>query len=310
MAGRAEKLLQLTRGETVLLHSPENMRYFSGFLGEGAVVVGEKLRAIITDFRYVESAGQQSPGWQVLSTAAGRPESAVIAELVNDLGAGVRWEEDFLSIAAGKKLSGAIRRPISDLGDAALGLRAIKDAGEEEKLAHAEEITEEAFQHILGFLKPGLTEREVALELYNAMLSRGASGLSFPSIAASGENGSLPHAIPGERKIKSGDLITMDFGCVWEGYCADFTRTVALGKIDEELKTVYQIVLDANLLALDALKEGISGKEVDRIAREYIDQKGYAGRFGHGLGHGVGLQIHESPRLSPSAGSDPLLAGM
>ncbi|MDR2515123.1 MAG: aminopeptidase P family protein [Christensenellaceae bacterium] len=310
MAERADALLRLSQGGSVLLHSPENMRYFSGFLGEGALVIGEKTRAIVTDFRYVEAAGRQSPGWQVLSTAANRPESAVIAELVNDLGAPVLWEEDFLSIAAGAKLREAIRLPISGLGGLALALRAVKAEGEEEKMARAEKITEEAFLHILGFLKPGLTEREVALELYHAMLLRGADGLSFPSIVASGENGSLPHAIPSERKLQSGDLVTMDFGCVVDGYCADFTRTIALGRIDEELKTIYQIVLEANLLALDALQEGASGKGVDRLARDYIGKAGYGGRFGHGLGHGVGLQIHENPRLSPSAGDEPLLAGM
>lgn len=183
--------------------------------------------------------------------------------------------------------------------DAIMESRMVKDEEELQKLAKAEAIGDEAFTHILDFMKPGVTEKEVALELEFFMKRQGASKLSFDTIVASGSNSSMPHAQVTDRKIQSGDFVTMDFGCVYQGYCSDMTRTIAVGNPTEEMKKVYQIVLEANLRAMDGIREGIPCNEIDALARDYIKEQGYGDYFGHGLGHGVGLDIHEEPRFSP-----------
>lgn len=177
--------------------------------------------------------------------------------------------------------------------------RSVKDDEELTKIKKAEAIGDAAFTHILDIIKPGITEAEVSLELEYFMKKNGASKLSFDTIVASGANSSMPHAQVTDRVIQNGDFVTMDFGCVYKGYCSDMTRTIAVGQPTEEMKQVYQIVLDANLYALEAIAIGKKCSEVDAVARNYIKEKGYGAYFGHGLGHGVGIDIHEEPRFSP-----------
>lgn len=177
--------------------------------------------------------------------------------------------------------------------------RMIKDEEELQKIAKAEQIGDMAFTHVLSVIKPGITEADVALELEFFMKRQGASGLSFDTIVASGSNSSMPHAKVTNRLIENGDFVTMDFGCIYEGYCSDMTRTVVVGTPTEEMRKVYQIVLDANLRAMEGIRQGVSCREIDALARDYIRDCGYGDYFGHGLGHGVGLQIHEEPRFSP-----------
>jgi len=177
--------------------------------------------------------------------------------------------------------------------------RMVKDDNELGLLRRAEQIGDEAFDHILTILKPGITEREISLELEFFMKKQGASKLSFDTIVASGPNSSMPHAQVTDRVVQNGDFVTMDFGCVYKGYCSDMTRTVAVGTPTDEMKKVYQIVLDANLRAMDGIKAGVKCSDIDALARGYISDKGYGDYFGHGLGHSVGLQIHEEPRFSP-----------
>lgn len=177
--------------------------------------------------------------------------------------------------------------------------RMVKDEGELELLRRAEAIGDAAFTHILDIIKPGMTERDIALELEFFMKRQGASKLSFDTIVASGPNSSMPHAQVTDRIIQKGDFVTMDFGCVYKGYCSDMTRTVAVGEPTEEMRKVYQIVLDANLRAMEGIRAGVRCCDIDALARDYIRDKGYGEYFGHGLGHSVGLEIHEEPRFSP-----------
>ena len=179
-------------------------------------------------------------------------------------------------------------------------LRRIKTPEEIGYMRRAEEIGDEAFEALLPLLKPGMTELEAAAELEYQMKKRGAEGFSFDTIMASGIHSSMPHAIPSGKKLEAGDFITMDFGCTYQGYCSDMTRTVVMGKADEKQKEMYGIVLRAQRAALELIRAGLPGSRVDREAREIIEKAGYGDCFGHGLGHSVGLYIHEEPRLSPS----------
>ena len=188
-------------------------------------------------------------------------------------------------------------------------LREIKTEAEVSAIRKACGITSKAFGAILEKIRPGMTEKELQIELDFTMLRLGADGNAFSTIIASGENGSLPHAIPGPRVLRAGDMITMDFGAKVDGYCSDMTRTVALGKPSDEMKRVYDTVFRAQAMCVEALAAGKNCYEIDRLARDYIDAQGYAGRFGHGLGHAVGIDIHEEPRLSPKCRED-LRAGV
>ena len=290
MSTRIQRFRAELGGRTAIVHKPENMRYLSGFLGEGAVVVTEKRNIIVTDFRYVEAAQRQSPGWEILSTGGGLTQNKIIADSVVEAAAPALWEEDMLTIQEGRDLKKLMPKaellPMNGLPEK---LRIIKDEDEIAAMQKAESITDDAFSYLLTVLKTGMTEKQAALELYNYMLSHGAEGLSFSTIAASGENASLPHAIPSDRVIRTGDVVTFDFGC-----------TVAMGPISEKLHEIYDIVLEANLTALDALRPGRTGREMDSVARDLIAKAGYGDCFGHGLGHGVGRLIHEAPRLSQS----------
>ena len=196
------------------------------------------------------------------------------------------------------------------IGDKINELRIIKSKEEIEKITMAEHIGDMAFSYVKDLIKPGMTEVEVALLLENYMRSHGVSGLSFDTIAASGRNSSLPHAVPTDKKLEEGDFLTMDFGCIYKGYCSDMTRTVFIGKEpSDKQKQVYEIVLKAQLAALDMIKPGVSCYEVDKCARDIIRDAGYGDYFGHGLGHSVGLFIHEEPRFSPKC-KDILESGM
>jgi Xaa-Pro aminopeptidase len=177
-------------------------------------------------------------------------------------------------------------------------MRRIKTPRELEYIKKAEAIGDRVFTEILDFIRPGMTELEVAAKLEYLLKVNGGQALSFPSIVASGVNSSMPHAVPSHKKIEKGDFLTMDFGCVYEGYCSDMTRTIVIGKASQKQREVYDTVLKAQLAALDFIKAGYKGKEIDKVARDIIYSAGYEGCFGHGLGHSVGLNVHENPRLS------------
>lgn len=303
---RAPRLIQaLHLGETqgVLLHNPSSMFYISGYRGEGLVVVTAKECAVITDFRYTEQAEKEAPGYQVHTIGKDRGHEKVTKEFLASMGVtSLYYEDDYLTVKGFKTLTDTLSNAtFTPLGAAVMNLRQIKDDIEIAKIKEACRITSEAFSHIVDFIKEGMTEKEIALELEHYMLKNGADELAFSTIVASGENGSLPHAVPGSRRIQKGDMITMDYGAKVDGYCADMTRTVAFGEPTEKMRQVYAIVLEAQKRAQSALAPGLHCRDIDAIARDYINDNGYEGHFGHGLGHSLGIDIHESPSLSYSS---------
>ena len=286
----------------VVLHDPSNMFYLTeGYTGEGLVYLSGKQRVIITDFRYTEQAERQAPGFRVEMTGQGRNHNQVLAELVRTDGVDeLRAETNFLPVDDYEQMRAAVGEEIFciPLNKAVQKLREVKSPTEVLAIRKACDITSEAFSAILPKIREGMTEKELQIELDFTMLKLGADEMAFDTIIASGENGSLCHAIPGSRKLKNGDMITMDFGAKVGGYCSDMTRTVALGQPSAEMRKVYDTVLRAQTMCEDALTAGKKGSEIDKLARDYIDARGYAGRFGHGLGHSLGIDIHEDPRLS------------
>ena len=272
-----------------------------GYTGEGLVYLSTEQRVIVTDFRYTEQAERQAPGFRVEMTEKGRTANQVLAELVRADGATeLRAETNYLSVDDFEAMRAALGEEISflPLNGAPQLLRQIKTPAEVVAIRKACDITSEAFDAVLPKIREGMTEKELRIELEFTMLRLGADEFAFDTIIASGENGSLCHAIPGQRRLRNGDMITMDFGAKVGGYCSDMTRTVALGQPSPEMRKVYETVLRAQTMCEDALAAGKKGSEIDRLARDYIDAMGYAGRFGHGLGHSVGIDIHEEPRLS------------
>ena len=312
----AERLInQLRLGPraAVAVHDPSNMFYLTeGYTGEGLVYISETSRVIVTDFRYTEQAELQAPGFRVMMTEKGRNHNQILAELVKADGiTELKAETNYLSVDAFEAIRGALGEEIScvPLNQVPQLLRQVKTPAEIVAIRKACDITSEAFDAILPKIRPGMTEKELQIELDFTMLRLGADEFAFDTIIASGENGSLCHAIPGSRTLKNGDMITMDFGAKVGGYCSDMTRTVALGQPSDEMRKVYDTVLRAQSMCEDALMAGKVCSEIDKLARDYIDARGYAGRFGHGLGHSVGIDIHEDPRLSQTC-NDVLKAGI
>ncbi len=276
--------------------------YYDGkaFIPVKPIRAQKNQKALITLFESSEQAEQQAPDYTVHMTSLTDPHEKVAARLVRE--AGLRelaFEDDEVTVATfaalQKAMEGVSFAPEKQVVEA---LRQIKDESEIALIEKACQIASRAFEVILGMIKPGMTELEVRFALENEMYSRGAEKIAFDTIIAAGANGALPHAIPGNRTIEKGDLLTMDFGAKVGGYCSDMTRTVAVGKPDDEKRRVYDTVLEAHLLAMDAIRPGASCREVDRVARDHIDAAGYRGRFGHGLGHSLGLDIHEEPRFN------------
>ncbi len=300
----------LGTGECIVIHKPSNVFYFSGFTGEGQLVIGQGLAAIVTDFRYAEQAGIQSPGWKVIQISAAAGHARAIAALLGESGLGAaRYEDDCVTVRAHRELADAMPGvALSPLGNLPESLRSEKDEGELDKIRKACAISSGAFESICGMIRPGMTEKEIRLALDDRMLAAGASATAFPTIVASGPNGSLPHAVPGERRVEKGDMITLDFGARADGYCSDMTRTVALGKPSPLMREIYGIVLDAQKASQEALAPGKSCKEIDAVARDRIALAGYGERFGHGLGHSLGIDIHEEPRLNATS-SETLRSG-
>ena len=287
------------RGLTAaLIQRPENMRYLTGFTGEGCLFVSAQRQAVLTDFRYVEQLSRQAPTLECVRTRMGKSVEALVAELATACGAKtLAVETGFLCYDDYAALQSALGEvPLKPLSGLVEELRLCKDAGEITCICHAADIACRAFQAVLALIRPGMTEREAAIALNYEMLKLGSEGEAFDTIACAGLNGSLPHAVPGGHRLQPGELLTLDFGATYHGYRSDMTRTVGIGKVDAALKAIYQTVLEAQQLALEAIRPGAVCEEVDKVARGYIEAR-YPGAFGHALGHGVGLYIHEQPRL-------------
>ena len=288
--------------DAMLLSSAPGEFYGVGFHGEGYVVVTANECRYFTDSRYIEAAEKTVTGASITMTDRGHSYPALIRKSINELGIRkLGFEEGYMTVAEYKRLEGVVSELNVEMVPAqglVNGLRAAKDQEEIELMVKAQEITDRAFREILTFIQPGMTEQEIAAKLQYDMLRFGAMRMSFDPIVASGPNGSRPHAIPGPRKIQRGEFVTMDFGCVYGGYCSDMTRTVAIGEPTEEMKKVYHIVLEAQLAGIAAARAGVPGKSIDAAARKVIEEAGYGEYFGHGYGHSVGIEIHESPNAN------------
>lgn len=292
----------------ILVTKPENMQYFSGFSGgEGALVITEEKSILITDFRYTEQAQRETNGFVIV-----KQERALTAEVVDVLkkcASQVMVEQNHMQLEMYLALTSALEG-VAWIPTELDSLRNIKDEAEIELIRKAVSISDQAFTEVISIIKAGMTEIEVAAELEYRMHKLGSERPAFPTIVASGVRGSLPHGTASDKVIQEGELVTMDFGAVYRGYHSDITRTVCVGKASQKQKELYHIVLDAQLNGLAAVCASKTNNAVDMAARYVIIQNGYAENFGHGLGHGVGLEIHEWPRLSPKAEPMVLESGM
>ncbi|AEY66439.1 aminopeptidase P family protein [Clostridium sp. BNL1100] len=284
-----------------LITKRENYMYLSGFSGTSAnLVITDKKAYLLTDFRYVEQSAKQAPMFEIIQHKTDIKDS--ILEILNSEGIKkLGFEDESLTYAEYKSFRSKFKdTELEGIGSVIEKLRSIKDSFETDTITKAVEIADGAFNYVLGIIKPGITELDVAAELEYQMKKLGASGASFETIVASGLRSSMPHGVASEKKLEIGDTITMDFGALYNHYCSDITRTVFLGQPDKKMVDIYNIVLEAQLSSERGAVQGKTGKEIDKIARDKIYGKGFEGKFGHGLGHGLGLEIHENPRLSPS----------
>ena len=300
----------LKDGEGAYITKPSNMYYLTGFTGEGVLAVTSADAAIITDFRYTEQAGRQAPGIPVEMVRKGADHAAIAWQLFSSAGVErVYIEDDHVTVRDCEHLKEVMAGArLQSLAGVPEKMRAVKDRDEIACIRRACAISCEAFEDLLSFARAGMTERQIQLHLDYKMMELGSEGLAFKTISASGVNGSLPHAVPSDRPVAKGEMLTLDFGARYRGYDADMTRTIAFGEPSAEMRRIYDTVLQAHLECEKMLAPGVECKNVDAHARDVIDAAGYHGRFGHSLGHGVGIDVHENPRLS-AASVDILCAG-
>ncbi len=266
----------------------------------GMLLIFKECAYLIIDFRYIEKARNTVKNCTVMEQENLTEQINSLMKKHNAKSLAVESMDMTLSRMSflEKKFPDIEFIKSDELSNNIYDMRTIKSTEEIEKIHKAQKIAEKAFDEILGFIRPGVTEREIALKLDNCMLENGAEGLSFETIALAGANTSMPHGVPGNYKVKNGDFVLMDFGAVYDGYHSDMTRTVCVGQSSEKMGKIYDIVLKAQLEALKKVKSGITGSELDGYARDIIDESGYGDFFGHSLGHGVGMEIHEFPTAS------------
>ncbi|MCI8870773.1 MAG: aminopeptidase P family protein [Lawsonibacter sp.] len=295
--------------DAMLITSAPGERYALGFHGEGLVLVTREGAHYSTDGRYIEAARAQVQGADVVLATSARGHLALAEEFIRARGLSrVGFESGYLTVDSLRRYEEKLPCALVPAQKLLDGLRASKDGEELACMLTAQSITDQVFQDMLDFLRPGVTEREAAAHLVYRLLCRGGERVSFDPIVAAGPNGSKPHAVPGDTVIRPGMFVTMDFGCVWGGYCSDMTRTVAVGEPTGEMRRVYDVVLEAQRAGIAAARAGVPGRDVDAAARGVIEQAGYGEFFTHSFGHSLGLEIHESPNAS-SSNPDPLPAG-
>lgn len=301
MIERLKKSIKNAKYDAVLILSPENRFYFTGFeASNGFLIVNENDAVFITDGRYIEAAQKKISDCKVVLQE--RKISQIKDILISLSAKSVAVEADRMTLSEYTQFAGALDG-IEIIADGSLDtaineIRSVKTTNEVEKIVIAQRIAEQAFEHILNFLEIGKTEKEIALELDYYMLSHGAQAISFETIAVSGKKSSMPHGVPDEKKIEAGDFITMDFGAIFEGYHSDMTRTVAVEYATDEMKEIYYTVLKAQENAINSIKAGLVCRDADLAARSVIENAGYGEYFNHSTGHGVGVEIHEYPNLS------------
>jgi Xaa-Pro aminopeptidase len=300
---RLEALLAERELDRMLVTELTNVRYLTGFTGtNGACICGPGVRLFLTDFRYTERAEAEIAEWETVTI-----QLDWLKGIAERLEGRVGFEDDHMAVRVLEKLKEKLGEGIEMVaaGGQVEKLRRVKDADELAKIAEASKLADEVWRWSLERGLAGRSERDVA-RAAEARIRELGGDPSFPAIVAAGPNGALPHAEPGEHEIGSGELVVFDMGAQLDGYCSDGTRTYATGEVGEKGRAVYEVVLEAQLASLAAIKAGVKGEDVDKVAREVIDKAGYGDRFGHGLGHGVGLEVHEGPRLSLR--SDDVLA--
>ena len=296
----------------ILLTNEANRFYASGFHSagtDGMALITRDAYYYFTDSRYTEAAQRHIQGADIQEVGPGRGYSVLLKEIIHRhsiqrLG----FEDAYMTVREHTAYSKALPCELVPAADLLAELRSVKDPEELEAMISAQRIAEKALEDILNEIRPGVTEKEIAARLQYLMLHYGAENMSFDPIVVSGPNGSLPHGVPSEKAIQAGEFVTMDFGCIYRGYCSDMTRTVAVGSVTEEMEHVYQTVLEAQLAGIAAARAGATGKAVDGAARSIIENAGYGPYFGHSFGHGVGVEIHEGPNATPS-NENPLPAG-
>ena len=296
--------------DAALITKEVNLHYFSGFRGDDtALIVTPNAQFLITDNRYTEQASQQATTYTIIEQKKGLWHE--VAEIIKKLGAKrIGFEGKNLTVDTFGRLQ-------KELGDAKLAvslalddLRQVKDAEEIACIRKACKIADKAYEDVVKFIRPGITEFAIAAHMENVMRELGSEGPSFATIVASGARGALPHGTPTEKIIEEGDFVTMDYGAIYQGYHSDITRTVCVGRASDRQREVYARVLAAQELALTKIKPDVSGKSVDAAVREYLKKYDLAQYFGHGLGHSLGLEIHEEPRLSPKSTCEALVPNM
>lgn len=295
------KKLKSEQLDGLFITNPYNRRYVTGFTGSaGVVLITQDHALFITDFRYKEQAERQVKGFTIIQHGANIVDevaSHVKRLRIERLG----FEADHLTMAQYNAYKDKLHSELIPTSGIIETLRMIKTDEEIAMIKKACSIADQAFEHILSFIKPGVHEIEVTNELEYFMRKQGASQSSFDMIVASGVRSSLPHGVASEKTIELGELVTLDFGAIYNGYVSDITRTIAVGNISDELKEIYDIVLTAQERGVAHIKPGMTGKDADDLTRNYITEKGYGENFGHSTGHGIGLEVHEGPALSPKS---------
>ena len=286
--------------DAILISDRSNIRYLSGFTGTFAYLVISKDKAfILTDSRYTMQARQQSVHFSLVKLERYTPPRSIAKLCEQQNWAVLAFERNDLSFDFYDRLKSCFGRAnLMPIEKAVEQFRAVKDEDEIEKIRIAEHIGDAAFAHVLEIIKPGMTEKEVAFEMELAMRRQGASGLSFDTIVASGVRSAMPHGVASDKKIENGDLVVFDFGCVYDGYCSDMTRTIGIGQLSEAQKDLYALVLKAQMAALKMARADVVGEKMQDLVQGIFDKAGFGSYFGHGLGHSVGLDIHEEPRFS------------
>ena len=299
--------------DALLVSKRENCRYISCFSGEGHLLISPDRAVLATDFRYLEQAKKEAPGFNIT------PIKGDLARWLPALASQFGWrklgfEANTLTFTTygqlNEKITAAqIKLELIPTTDLVEDLRSVKEEGELKLITKAVELTDAAFRRAKSGIRPGVTEKQAAWEIEKYLRESGSDGIAFDIIVASGPNSALPHARPTERVIRPGEPVIIDMGARLDGYCSDFSRTLCFGKATQTFGEIYNIVLKAQLTAVGGIRTGMKAGEVDWLARNVIEQAGHGDAFGHGLGHGVGLETHESPAIGP-ASPDSLADGM
>ena len=308
-----DKYLSLVgeKADGLLLTSRYSRYYGAEFdIAEGVAVVSAKGCRYFTDSRYIEAAQNGIRGFEVIMTDRANPYTKLLNEAIADFGiTTLGYEENYLTVAEFNEYTADLNAKLIPMHTEISSFRYVKEPWELDIIRQAQAMADKAFSEVLTRIKAGMTEKELQAEIIYCLYKNGGEGLSFDPIVVSGPNTSLPHGVATDRVIREGDFVTMDFGLMLKGYCSDMTRTVAIGYATDEMKKVYNTVLQAQLAGIAATRAGVKGKEVDAAARKVITDAGYGDFFGHGYGHGLGMEVHEAPNCNPS-GETVMKVGM